>query len=47
MKMWPAVIMSAPEALIPDSHFEATYKPLAKPFDLELFVYGEKIQAAL
>lgn len=47
MKMWPAVIMSAPEALIPDSHFEATYKPLAKPFDLELFVYGEKNSGCL
>ena len=44
MKMEPTVIILAPETLISDSHSEATYKPLAKPFDLELFGYGEKFR---
>lgn len=30
--------MSVSETLIPDSHFEAIYKPLAKPLNLELCV---------
>lgn len=39
--------MSVSETLIPDSHFESIYKPLAKSLNLELCVYGEKNSACL